>query len=136
MWNSHGQGSEGEHGDHGDLGEVEEDNKDIDSDGEMVRPPKKIRLKDRLINNLDSALDKDNYDPYEEPENLKELIAVLEKSGRNQPDVVKWVNKKPRPRVGRRPASMILNQKAVIVEGALKSASLRWTASPCSCQTT
>ena len=115
----HGQDSEGEHADHGGVGEVEEDNEVIDSDEEMVRPPKKMRLKDRLVHDLDSALDEANYDPYEEPENIEELIVVLKKTGWNQPDVVmKRVNKKTRPRVGRRPASMIHNQKAGTVLGA------------------
>ena len=94
------------------------DGDEADGGGGGQRPPKRIRLGNRLVHSLETALDGDNYDPMPVP-NTRVEVTATSKVEDNQPKL-KWVNQKPAPRVGRRPATMILNDNAGQVVGAAR----------------
>ena len=91
-----------------------------DDDNEEEIPRRRLKLKDRIVNSLDKALDASNYNRYVPPSVLSEVTAVREKKKRkNDTDVtITWTNQKPAPRrQGRRPANQILDADAGSVLG-------------------
>ena len=68
---------------------------------------KRPRLKDRLVNSLDAALNELNYDPYVAPTDKEVVSAVIEKKKRNVPEKkISWQNQEvARSRAGRPPAA-------------------------------
>ena len=107
-----------------DIDIVARDHAEEDEDAGDYEPPRKRRLKDRAVHSIDTALDKANYNEYVAPIEKKEVVAVMEKGKRNQPDkVIKWRNYLPdRPRVGRAPAEQIRHVKTGSVIGDAKHA--------------
>ena len=77
------------------------------------------RLKDRLVHDIESAQNVENYDPYKVPEVLVESTAIIQKKTADQDEVkIVWRNQPPegRPR-GRRPANQIVQENAGKVVG-------------------
>ena len=85
-----------------DEEDAEDSDGEVDGDGDDRRRPKKV--KKRIVNCLDAALDLNNYDPMDLPTVRVEHSAELVKATRNDPaETITWVNQKPivRGRQGR-----------------------------------
>ena len=99
-----------------DVGEISgseiiEEGDGENSDEEVNEPPakkKRLRLKDRKVNSLESALNPENYSPYEAPQDEKVLKVVTKKKTKNdEEESVTWTTKEPRPRAGRLPDTQV-----------------------------
>lgn len=99
-----------------------DDNEDSDNDNEVhdeddgpehdMRPRRSFRF--RAVNCMEKALNPENYDPYIQPEVLKQETAKLQdaKPRSNIPEeTITWTNQKPGPGVGRRPAEQLLRRE-------------------------
>ena len=85
-----------------------------------------MRLKDRKVNSLESALNPENYSPYEAPEVEKVLEVVTKKKTKNdEEESVKWSNQEPMPRAGRRPATQVRRVEGGLVQQARDTPALK-----------
>ena len=105
---------EDETSDSGDSGGEIEENEETQQQV-PTRRKRRIRLKDRLVHSLDTALDASNYDPYEPPEEDITETSVMEKPTKDTPGKrIEWQNfPVARSTAGRPPA---VQQRKVVRE--------------------
>lgn len=121
LWQEDGGDSDEEAGEKSGSETMEEGDGE-NRDEEVNEPPtkrKRLRLKDRKVNSLESALNPENYSPYEAPQDEKVLKVVTKKKTKNDPEEsVTWTNQQPRPRAGRRPATQVRRVESGVVQEA------------------
>jgi hypothetical protein len=67
--------------------------------------------KNRIVNSIDKALDKNNYNPYQIPEDLKHIDSLVKVDKHRENDVVRvFLNKPPTTNIGR-------NNRANVITG-------------------
>ena len=101
----------------------------VDAEQNIATPPKKhLRLKDRDVHSLDTALDESNYDPYTAPVEKKVVKVITQKKTKNDAEEsVLWYNQEVRSRAGRDPAVQIRR----VQEGVVPKASSAVTPGDC-----
>ena len=121
QWEEEGDNSDEEEGEKSGNETMEEGDGE-NKDEEVNEPPtkrKRVRLKDRKVNSLASALNPENYSPYEAPDVEKVLEVMTKKKTKNdEEESVKWSNQEPIPRAGRRPATHVRRVESGLVQQA------------------
>ena len=99
---------------------LEDSEESGDEEGNVYPQRKRPRLKDRLVNNLKSAQNEANYDPYTAPTEKKVTKSVIQKKTKKEPEVsISWQNQEfAKSRAGRPPARQLRQVPAGVIEEA------------------